>query len=133
MKLNPNCVRDILIAVEENTGYHTYLNYPSERDKCPSLENYNDDEIRYHIQQCYKSGLIEFHGKEDLGGNIGISDLTPYGHSFLANIRSDNIWNNVKEVSSKVGSTSLSAITQIATGVVSALIKSHLGLQKHSL
>lgn len=128
MKLNPNCIRDILIAVEENTGYHTYLDYPAERDQCPSLENYEDDEIRYHIYQCYKSGLIEFAGKEDLSGNIGIRDLTPAGHSFLANIRSDNVWNDVKKVSSKVGSSSLTALSQIASGIVSALIKSQLGL-----
>lgn len=128
MKLNPNCIRDILIAVEENTGYNFYLDYPSERDKCPSLEPYADDEIRYHIYQCYKAGLIELNGREDLAGNIGIQDLTPSGHSFLANIRSDNIWKDVKEISSKVGSSSLSALSQIATGVVSAIIKSQLGL-----
>lgn len=128
MKLNPNCVRDILIAVEENTGYRRKLDYPSERDKCPSLECYADDEIRYHIYQCYQSGLIELFGKEDLGGNVSIKDLTPAGHSFLANIRSETIWNNIKEVSSKIGSSSLTALTQIATGIVSALIKSQLGL-----
>jgi len=128
MKLNPNCIRDILIAVEENTGYNLYLDYPSELDKCPSLQSYKDDEIRYHIYQCYKSGLIELKGTEDLSGNIGINDLTPAGHSFLSNIRSDNIWNNVKEISSKVGSSSLSALSQIATGIVSAIIKNQLGL-----
>lgn len=128
MKLNPNCIRDILIAVEENTGYHTYLDYPSEREQCPSLSTYEDEEIKYHIYQCYKSGLIELRGKEDLSGNIEISDLTPAGHSFLANIRSDNVWNNVKMISTKVGSTSLSALTQIASGVISAIIKSQLGL-----
>ncbi len=128
MKLNPNCIRDILIAVESNTGYHVYLDYPTQLDKCPSLSNYNDNEIRYHIYQCYKSGLIEFAGKEDIGGNIAISDLTPSGHSFLANIRSDNIWNDVKNISLKVGSTSLTALSQIATGVVSAIIKNQLGM-----
>lgn len=128
MKLNPNCIRDILIAVEENTGYGIYLDYPTERDKCPSLESYKDDEIRYHIYQCYKSGLIGFSGKEDICGNIPISDLTPAGHSFLANIRSDNVWNDVKTVSSKIGSTSLTALTQIASGIVSALIKAQLGI-----
>lgn len=128
MKLNPNCIRDILIAVEENTGYKIYLDYPTEKDKCPSLANYEDAEIRYHIYQCYKSGLIELVGKEDLCGNIPINDLTPAGHSFLANIRSDNVWNDVKKVSLKVGSTSLTALTQIASGIVSTLIKAQLGI-----
>lgn len=127
MKLNPNCIRDILIAVEENTGYNVYFDYPSEIDQAPTLSAYSDDEIRYHINQCEKAYLIEIRGR-DIGGNIGINDLTPHGHEFLANIRSDTVWNDVKEVSTKIGSSSLSAITQIASGVISALIKSHLGI-----
>ncbi|MDD3404081.1 MAG: DUF2513 domain-containing protein [Hespellia sp.] len=127
MRLNPNCIRDILIAVEENTGYNVYFDYPDELDQAPSLSSYNDDEIRYHILQCEKARLIEIDSK-DLDDNYSINDLTPKGHEFLANIRSDTVWNNVKEVSSKVGANSLSALTQIAAGVVSAIIKSQLGL-----
>ncbi|MDD7333864.1 MAG: DUF2513 domain-containing protein [Lachnospiraceae bacterium] len=127
MKLNPNCVRDILIAVETNTGYNTYFDYPSEIEKAPSLSNYSDDEIRYHILQCEKAYLIEIRST-DLCGNYAISDLTPKGHEFLANIRSETVWNNVKNVSSKIGANSLTALSQIASGIVTALIKSQLGI-----
>ncbi len=125
MQLNPNCVRDVLIAVETNTGYNVYFDYPNERDNAPSLSEYSDDEIRYHILQCAKANLIELRS-QDLGGNIGITDLTPYGHEFLANIRSDSVWNNVKAVSSKIGSTSLNALAQIASATITALIKNQL-------
>jgi len=127
MKLNHNCVRDVLIAVEDNTGYRIFLEYPNDVHKCPGLKNYSDDEIRYHIYQCRKAGLIEIDAI-DMSQKIRIADLTPNGHSFLANIRSDTVWSNVKEVSAKVGSTSITSIIQIANGIVSSLIKSHLGL-----
>ncbi|HCI18409.1 MAG TPA: hypothetical protein DFH32_07320 [Lachnospiraceae bacterium] len=127
MQLNPNCVRDVLIAVEANTGYNIYFDYPKERDNAPSLSTYSDDEIRYHILQCAKANLIELKSR-DLAGNLGITDLTPNGHEFLANIRSDTVWNNVKEVSSKIGSTSISALAQIASGTITALIKYQLGI-----
>lgn len=32
MQLNPNCVRDVLIAVEANTGYNMHFEYPKELD-----------------------------------------------------------------------------------------------------
>lgn len=127
MQLNPNCVRDILIAVEANTGYRVYFEYPQERNNAPSLSNYSDEEIRYHILQCAKANLIELIS-HDLSGNIAINDLTPSGHEFLANIRTDTVWNDVKAISSKIGSTSLSALSQIASGTIAALIKHQLGI-----
>jgi len=38
------------------------------------------------------------------------------------------VWNGVKSVAGKVGATSLSALTQIATNVVTELIKAQFGL-----
>jgi hypothetical protein len=54
--------------------------------------------------------------------------LTPSGHQFLADIREDTNWNKVKSVLKKVGSFSISAITQAAAGVVQADMQKHLGL-----
>jgi hypothetical protein len=68
------------------------------------------------------SGLIIVNGK-DMDGNMSIMDLTPAGHEFIADIRNDTVWNNVKEKSSKIGVSSLRAIRDIAVGVVSELIK----------
>jgi len=127
MKLNPDCIRDILISTEDNTGYQVYLAYPDELDKCPLLQKYSDDELRYHFYQCHHANLI-FMREEDLAGNIAIVDLTPKGHAFLANIRENKIWTGVKSISSKVGSASLDALTQIASNVVTELIKAQFGI-----
>lgn len=56
-----------------------------------------------------------------------LNDLTYDGHQFLADIRSNDIWIKTKSVASKVGSMSVSAIIQIASSVVSSVIKGELG------
>lgn len=123
MKLNPDCIRDILITVESATDSEKSLYYSKDELLFP-MNKYEYNTVLYHIRQCYKAGLIDGL-KEFDGGECGfIDDLSPYGHQFLADIRSESVWNKVKEISKKVGSSSLSALTQIATGVISSLIQS---------
>ena len=128
MKLNPDCIRDILLTVEDNSAFDHQTEYRRGLTNFPSLTPYIHEEIAYHIRQCELAGLIYEVHYYDGGDAIDILDLTPSGHEFLANVHSDTIWNNVKEVSTKVGSKSLNALTQIATGVITQLIKSQLGL-----
>jgi len=125
MKLNPDCIRDILLAIEEtcDAGHYFYSKEDSEK----MLGNYTKDEIVYHARQCDMADMF-YKFKQNSDGEWEVVDLTPKGHEFLANIREDTIWNNVKTVSSKVGSKSLNAISQIASAVVTEIIKSQLGL-----
>lgn len=122
MKLNPECVRDILFTVEDKTDSENYFAFPSELPESELLLKYSEEEVRYHINQCDMSGLIIVKGK-DMDGNMSVMDLTPAGHEFIADIRNDTVWNNVKDKSSKIGVSSLRAIRDIAVGVVSELIK----------
>ncbi|MBA4699191.1 MAG: DUF2513 domain-containing protein [Ruminococcus sp.] len=128
MKLNPDCIRDILFEIEDITTFDTCFDYF--HDSPPEsglLSKYEPDEIVYHIRQCNLYGLL-YKTDWDMQGNVSVQDLSPSGHDFIANVRSDSIWNDVKTVSTKVGSKSVNALTQIATGVVTALIKSQLGI-----
>lgn len=126
MQLNPDCIRDILIGIENNTSYKVSTSYPS-KSLDYLRDTYPDMMIRYHILQCSKFNLIELKKIDDFE-NMYISDLTPQGHQFLANIRSENIWHKTKLVCEKVGSTSLECIMQITSSVLSELIKSSIGL-----
>ena len=78
--------------------------------------------------QCEKSDLIYGVSFYDCGSSADIRDLTPKGHEFLANIREPKIWNGIKMVSAKIGSASLDALTQIASNVVTELIKTQFGI-----
>lgn len=141
MHLNMDCVRDILFCVEEHTGIRSRCQFIDSGESQAAdflgleiniptyqlelLEKYNNDELIYHICYCIKANLIE--GDDTSNGyDIFINDLTPSGHEFLANIRENNNWATVKKVAGKVGSTSLSAFTTIASQVIATLIKNEL-------
>lgn len=122
MKLNPDCIRDLLLAIEDVTEPGCFWAY-NEEDVQPSLRKYSPSEIEYHLSQAEMSDLIILNGCSD--GVSMVEDLTPNGHEFLANIRENTVWNGVKEVSGKIGSTSLSTLTTISSNVITELIKSY--------
>ena len=125
MKLNPDCVRDILLLVEESCDYENYLDCPSEVPE--SLKDkYSTNELFYHIKQCELSGLIRNVTWFADGESCSIRDLDPLGHQFLADIRSDTNWNKTKDIAQKVGSTSLDVISKIASEVIASLLKSQI-------
>lgn len=144
MKLNLDCVRDVLLCVEENTGVRTRCMFVDtarseamhsagiptsepQNYQINLLAKYNIDEIMYHLGYCHDADLIALcEGSSPY--IMYVADLTPKGHDFLANIRDSKIWNGVKDVASKVGSKSLGAVTQIASNVITELIKAQFGL-----
>lgn len=127
MKLNPDCMRDILIVME-NAGYQETL---SPNAIYSSLPGYSEDEINYSIIKLEEAGFIDAIISEyDTGiAILRLDDITYWGHQFLSDVRSDSIWKNVKEISKKVGSNSIASISQIASGVITAIIQNQLGLK----
>lgn len=123
MKLDLDCIRDILLTVEEEIGYEKYMTYNPEQKNFKLLNDYEGNKVMYHILQCKKSYLLECE-EPDLCYNILIKDLTPEGHKFIANIRENNNWSKVKNISKKVGSASIDVIKDIASNVISAAITS---------
>ena len=126
MKLNPDCIRDILITVERTTDFtHSFIYSISDSPTEP-LSNYSSEEIVYHISQCDKANLIEVVKYMDGGDCIIIGDLSPDGHALLADIRSDKIWNNVKHTAKEIGVASLPSLLNIASSVISKLVNASL-------
>ena len=120
MRLNPDCVRDILLVVEEYSNFGKTVKFSSSQDYT-QLKDYTNDEVFYHIKQCQLNGLLT---RVDwtMDPHCFVYDLSPGGHEFLANIRADTNWNKVKQTAKSVGSESLSVLTQIAGQVISNLI-----------
>lgn len=144
MKLNLDCIRQILLCVEEHTGLrkacffidsgleeseimigNSPIPFPDYQSKL--LEKFSNDELIYHLNYCVESDLLTTNESYGLY-QIFIMDLTPKGHDFLENIRDSKVWSNVKDIASKVGSKSLDSIIQISSNVIAQLIKSQLRL-----
>ncbi len=127
MKLNLDCIRDILLCMEK-AEYMETLSMPQVYEALPS---YSHEDINYSALKLAEAGLIDAtvvscDGVIDTV--VKLNDILFEGHEFLANIREATIWNGVKSVAVKVGSQSLSAIIQIASNVVAEHIKAYLNL-----
>lgn len=127
MQLNPDCIRDILLSIEDVVNFDTLFRYDSSNVNS-KLSSYSHDQILYHVRQAYLAGLVTEPIFYDIGSTFDVADLTPKGHEFLANIRKDTIWNNTKEVAKKIGVSSLSSLTTIASNVISEIIKAQFKL-----
>ena len=126
MKLNPDCMRDILLVMED-IPYDESLSFSKLSNE---LTSYNEDDLRDSCLKLYEAGFIEVLKRETNHGTLilKIRDITYTGHQFLADIRSDNVWSKTKGVLSKVGSNSVSTISQVASGILTLIIKSELGI-----
>lgn len=122
MKLNSDCIRDILLTLEEQCNGRRSVTIS--RKSSPRLEHYDDATIYYHMRQSNMAGLL-CNAKEDILGNYSVQDISPAGHEFIANIRKDTVWNSVKSTAGKIGVSSLKAIMQIASSVAAELVKQH--------
>lgn len=121
MKLNPDCIRDILLQLEQAPFGESV--YPDQL--YDNLPNYSHDDIDYSILKMEEAGFINATVEHFLSGNIGIEihDISYNGHQFLDNVRSSKVWNATKKVATDIGSTSIQAIMQIATSVITEIIK----------
>lgn len=124
MKLNPDCTRSILLAVENVCDINNY--FDSAEDISHIQGNFTLEEIAYHARQCELAGLFYHYKAREHSLYFQVGDLTPEGHEFLANIRDDSVWKSVLEVSKKVGAKSVSAIAQVAKMFIAELIKSQI-------
>lgn len=125
MKLNPECIRDVLLEIENEASFDSVFNYDGDEPQ-QQLAKYSPNEVMYHIRQASLSGLITEPDYYYSDYSCSIGDLTPKGHEFINNIRQDTNWNKTKEVAKSVGTTSLRALVDISTGVISTLINQHL-------
>lgn len=111
MKLNPDIVRGILLTVEDKCDFNNTWTYERDNFESVYLAELTHDEIIYHISQCQKAGLVDFVEYYDMGDSAEIDDLSPAGHEFLANIRTESVW---KQVLSKAPGASLPILLEVA-------------------
>ena len=126
MKLNIDCVRDIILTVEK-ADYEERLTFDMLHERIPK---YSKEDLHYCLVKLDEAYLLDIVTvsvmRQHLPGIKSIHYLTFSGHEFLENIKSDNVWNKTKSVAKNVGSFSLHALKDISVGIVSELIKTNL-------
>lgn len=126
MKLNTDCMRDILLAVEQ-ANYEERLSFDTLHERIPK---HSEEDLHYCLVKLDEAGLLEVTTvpvmRQHLPAIKSVHYLTMSGHEFLENIKSDNVWNKTKNIAKNVGSFSISTLKDISVSVISEIIKSHL-------
>ena len=131
MKLNYDCMRDVLIELEKNLKIDDRLVFSDlEFDnisKMDSLSKYSNQDIYYSIYIMDEIGFIDGEIIFADGGiphTVSVSNIRYPGHEFLQTIKSDTVWNTVKSKIKPVTDLSIPIIAEVAK----SLIISKLGI-----
>lgn len=126
LKLNPDCVRDLMLYFEEHSSYSNEININQ-----LTLSNYSQEELVYTSEKLNEANLINCVSKNYMGSRIPIiivKSITYSGHNFLNNIRDNEVYNKTKMILSSFKSVSIEIISETASKVLTSLISKQLGL-----
>lgn len=140
MKLDPDCVRDLMLFCEEHTyikteeiGRYTaaryHVLYVDSMRHIPPLNKYDTGALIYHVIQLSESGYLatDFHFDpvENFRHNAlpAIYYVTPKGHEFIASIVGKAQWDKTSKILRSLGSVSLTVIETVSKGIASAAIE----------
>lgn len=131
MKLNPDCVRDTLLYLEENLAINcknnTFEFITLNQLITGMLEKYNqytEEDIWYTVynlkQVCFIEGRIN-----DVGDHkmmfCDIENISWSGHQFLSTVRPDTIWEATKNKAKEIGGMSIQGLSMIAMTIMQGL------------
>lgn len=138
MKLDTNCVRDVLLAIEELQ--RVFVNDDGDVEKealwindlYAALPGYGREVVFYTLYNLEQAGYIDLTVQWISGcvNMCAINHMTYEGHEFLESIRDSRQWTSVKKGLAAVRNYSLSAISSVAEGITNAAISSYLA-QNH--
>lgn len=127
MKLNPDCIRDVLLYLEENLevkdGHKFTKTTLSQLQN--ALSQYLPDDVFYSVYNLYQIQFID--GKiNDINDMkmffCEIDNITWNGHQFLNSIRPKTVWEVTKQGASKLGIMSMHALSTMAMKITEAVV-----------
>lgn len=139
MQLNYDCVRDVLLKLEElllirydnksDSFSFTRINIKQIYESFPN-KKYSMEDILYTVKNLGEAGFISVftqYGGGDLTTCL-VTDITYNGNEFINKVRPDTVWEKIKKALRKVGSVSLPIISEIASSLASAGLTAMLNL-----
>lgn len=123
MKLNKECVRDLLLYLEENLSINDFVAVEN-----ITLKPYSYDDLFYTASKLSEANYINCSKRSfDDETYIYISSITYQGHQFLDNVRDDNVWKKTKAILNPLKSISIELISETASKVIIHFINQQLG------
>lgn len=124
MKLNQDCVRDLLLYLEDNLSYENDVTVNN-----ITLKQYSSIDLVYTADKLKEAGIINCTISNYIYENspiIHVSSITYKGHQFLDNIRDDKVYTKTKSILSTFKSVSIEIISETAAKVIVNMINQQL-------
>lgn len=133
MKLNNDCLRDVLLYLE-NCDYYILNEENGVESRgiwfakiCENFTQYSKPEIYYTLSNLEQAGFIDLYKIPSCDSlDCRVNFITFYGHEFLNSIRHESTWNKTKEIAGKVGNFSLETLGEIAKNIAATAITTAL-------
>ena len=135
MKLNPDCIRAVMLELEKSWDMDTddrgnlFMGEITLDQLCSSLPKFDKKDIFYSLYNLEQAGYLDLSILWADGGiayYCSVNHMTYAGHEFLESIRDSKHWAAVKNGMSAVRNYSLAAISSIAEGVANAAIAAYV-------
>lgn len=136
MKLNPDCIRDTLLYLEEqltidysNNTFEFITLYQLTENMIEKYNGkYSEDDIWYSVYNLtnikFIEGTIHDSGKQKMI-ICEIENITWDGHQFLSTVRSDTIWEATKKKAKQIGGMSIHSLSMISMSIMQGLASNH--------
>lgn len=134
MRLNHDCIRDVMLAVENDLQFTrvSILRLADETDNFlreNDLPKYKSEDLLYTTSKLIEAGYLNgvLSETDQLGiENVYIDSITWEGHNFLDTVRDPKIWKATKKIVSHLESVSITILSKVGTGVLNHVIDKYM-------
>ncbi len=127
MKLDIDCVRDVLLELEKlPVDCHTVYTFQE------SIARHGVENVEYTLAKLSEANYIKANiclwesGEYDFNG---IYCLTFAGHEFLASVKQPNVWDQLKTAATTGGSAGIKLLGDVALEIGKSVLCKKLGLE----
>lgn len=136
MKLNPDCIRDLLLHLENSLsvsqGEDNVFSFDplTIAEISQSLPSYPAAELVNTIMTLEDGGFITAYADYCGTGiaELEVAQITYSGYQFIEKIRPDTVWGKIKKACIHAGSFSLDLISAAGSEILISLATSYLNL-----
>ena len=118
MRLNPDCVREVLL-ITESLKPRNYV------DLRLVETQFDTEELVYAGKKLIEAHYLKGNIMEFISGEpdeVTIREMTMSGHALLDNIRDPKVWSETKTIVSKLGTASLHIFSEVAASVITSML-----------
>lgn len=148
MKLNPDCIRDIMMFCVDHTMVRDEKRIDDKEKVCYAkfhilqvdamilyepLSKYPFGELTYHVIQLSEGGFLATDFSLDTKDRKeeflapAVYYVTPKGYDFVTAAAEKKQWEKAKSILAKIGSVSLSVVEQVAVGLATTAVNQLMG------